>query len=98
MAENNGFDGMRLAEILGEIKSDIRNLSETVRSYKGSMDDLDERLRKVENAVESLKAVNNEAPKPTPWYSTVGAIVGIISGIGSLVALIAILSTINNTP
>lgn len=96
MAE--AFDGMRLAEILGEIKSDIRNLSDTVRGYKTSMDELDERLRKVENAVESLKAIRDESPKPTPWYSVVGAVVGIISGIGSLVALIAILSTLNTTP
>jgi hypothetical protein len=93
-----GFDGIRLAEILGEIKSDIRNVSETLRSYKGSMDDLDERLRKVENAVESLKAAKQEAPKPTPWHSTVGAVVGIISGLGSLVALIAILGALNSTP
>lgn len=94
---NNNYDGMRLAEILGEIKSDIRNLNETVRGYKSSMDDIDERLRKVENAVESLKAHKQAEPAKTPWYNTLGAIVGTITGIGSLVALIAILSQLGDT-
>ena len=89
---NNNYDGMRLAEILGEIKSDIRNLNETVRGYKTSMDDLDERLRKVENTVEALRVSKASEPARTPWYNTIGAIVGIITGIGSLLALIVIVS------
>ena len=87
---------MRLAEIMGEIKSDIRNLNETVKGYKGAMDDMDERLRKVENTVEALRVAKQEQPPRTPWYNVVGAIVGIITAISILATLLSIAS--NQTP
>jgi hypothetical protein len=83
-------DSMRLAEILGEIKSDIRNLNDTVKGYKTSMDDMDQRLRKVENTVEGLRVSKEEQGPRTPWYNVVGAIVGIITAISILVTLLTI--------
>ena len=89
-------DGMRLAEMLGEIKSDIRNLNETVKGYKTSMDDMDQRLRKVENTVEGLRVSKLEQAPKTPWYNLVGAIVGIITALSILATLLSIAS--NQTP
>jgi uncharacterized coiled-coil protein SlyX len=83
-------DSMRLAEILGEIKSDIRNLNDTVKGYKTSMDDMDQRLRKVENTVEALRVSKQEQIPKTPWYNVVGAVVGIITAISILMTLLTI--------
>lgn len=54
--------------------------------------DMEERLRKVEQTIERIDATN---PPRAPWYFVVGGVVGIITGLGALIALIAVFAQIN---
>lgn len=63
---------------LGEIKAELTGL-------RG----MDERLRKVEQTVAEIKA--QQRPR-TPWYAVVGAVVGIVGGLGTIITLFVLLS------
>jgi len=86
---------VELAVAVGRIEEMIKSLFTTVKEQAISMRDLDERVRDLEKVVQRIEA--NQVPKQ-PWYSVVGGVVGIISGVGSFIALIVILSQINPTP
>jgi len=88
---SNG-QAIELAVAVGRIEEMIKSLFATVKEQAISVRDLDERVRELEKAVQRIEA--NQSPKQ-PWYAVAGGIVGIITGIGSLIALIAIISTIN---
>jgi hypothetical protein len=81
-----------LAVSIGRIEEMVKSLFTTAKEQAVSMRDLDQRVRELEQAVQRIEA--NQKPS-TPWFTVVGAIVGIVTGIGSLVALVAILSNIN---
>ena len=91
MTEMTPGQSVELAVAVGRIEEMIKSLFTTVKEQAISMRDLDERVRDLEKAIQRLEA--NQAPKQ-PWYSVVGGVVGIITGIGSLIALIVILSQI----
>lgn len=80
-----------LAVSIGRIEEMVKSLFTTAKEQAVSMRDLDQRVRELEQTVQRIEA--NQKPA-TPWYVTIGAIVAIITGVGSLVALISILSTI----
>jgi len=82
---------VELAVAVGRIEEMIKSLFTTVKEQAISVRDLDERVRDLEKAIQRIEA--NQSPKQ-PWYSVVGGVVGIITGIGSLIALIIILSQI----
>jgi hypothetical protein len=86
---------VELAVAVGRIEEMIKSLFTTVKEQAISMRDLDERVRDLEKVVQRIEA--NQVPKQ-PWYSVVGGVVGIISGVGSFIALVVILSQINPTP
>lgn len=86
---------VELAVAVGRIEEMIKSLFTTVKEQAISMRDLDERVRDLEKVVQRIEA--NQVPKQ-PWYSVVGGVVGIITGTGSLIALIVILSQISPTP
>jgi hypothetical protein len=94
MTDLSPGQGVELAVAVGRIEEMIKSLFTTVKEQAISMRDLDERVRDLEKAIQRIEA--NQAPKQ-PWYSVVGGIVGIITGIGSFIALIVILSQINPT-
>jgi hypothetical protein len=81
-----------LAVSIGRIEEMVKSLFTTAKEQAVSMRDLDQRVRELEQSVQRIEA--NQKPS-TPWFTVVGAIVGIVTGIGSLVALVAILSNIN---
>jgi hypothetical protein len=81
-----------LAVSIGRIEEMVKSLFTTAKEQAVSMRDLDQRVRELEQSVQRIEA--NQKPS-TPWFTVVGAVVGIITGIGSLVALVAILSNIN---
>jgi hypothetical protein len=83
---------MELAVAIGRIEEMVKSLFTTVKEQAISMRDLDERVRELEKSVQRIEA--NQSPKQ-PWYAVVGGVVGIITGLGSLIALIVIVSTIN---
>ena len=91
MTDMTPGQSVELAVAVGRIEEMIKSLFTTVKEQAISMRDLDERVRDLEKAIQRLEA--NQAPKQ-PWYSVVGGVVGIITGIGSLIALIVILSQI----
>lgn len=80
-----------LAVAIGRIEEMVKSLFTTAKEQAVSMRDLDERVRVLEQTIQRIEA--NQRPA-APWYAVTGAIVGIITGIGSLIALISILSTI----
>lgn len=80
-----------LAVSIGRIEEMVKSLFSTAKEQAVSMRELDERVRDLEQAVQRIEA--NQKPS-TPWYSVVGAVVGIITGVGSLIALVSILSTL----
>lgn len=90
MTEQNSIP-TELAVSIGRIEEMVKSLFTTSKEQAVSMRDLDERVRVLEQAIQRIEA--NQRPG-TPWYIVIGAIVGIITGVGSLVALISILSTI----
>ncbi len=71
-----------LAVAIGRIEEKVSRLA-----------DMEERLREVERTTERLDASQRPA---TPWYFIVGGVVGIITGLGALIALIAIFARITN--
>lgn len=82
---------IELAVAIGRIEEMVKSLFTTVKEQAISMRDLDERVRELEKSIQRIEA--NQAPKQ-PWYSVVGGIVGIITGVGSLIALLVILNNI----
>lgn len=80
-----------IAVSIGRIEEMIKSLFRNVEEQSVSMRDLDARVRELEQIVQRIEA--NQTPKQ-PWYSVVGGVVGIITGIGSLIALIVILNNI----
>jgi hypothetical protein len=80
-----------LAVAVGRIEEMVKSLFTTAKEQAGSMRDLDQRVRELEQSVQRIEA--NQRPA-TPWFAVVGAIVGIITGVGSLVALVGILSSL----
>lgn len=95
MTESQPGSSVELAVAVGRIEEMIKSLFTTVKEQAISMRDLDERVRDLEKAIQRIET--NQGPRQ-PWYSVVGGIVGIITGIGSFIALIVILSQINPTP
>lgn len=89
MSEENKLDAVAIS--VARIEEMVKSLFTTAKEQAVSMRDLDERVRDLEQAVQRIEA--NQKPS-APWYAIVGAIVGIITGIGALVTLIAILSNI----
>lgn len=85
----SSFTGVAVA--IGRIEEMIKSLAETVKEQATSVRDLDVRVREVENAINRIEA--KQVPKQ-PWYSVVAGIVGIVTGAGSLIALLAILSNL----
>lgn len=82
-----------VAVAIGRIEEMVKSLFTTAKEQAGSMRDLDQRVRELEVAIQRIEA--NQKPS-TPWYVVIGAVVGIITGLGSLVALVSILSSIAN--
>lgn len=80
-----------LAVAVGRIEEMVKSLFTTAKEQAVSMRDLDQRVRELEQSVQRIEA--NQRPA-TPWFAVVGAVVGIITGLGSLVALVGILSTL----
>jgi ElaB/YqjD/DUF883 family membrane-anchored ribosome-binding protein len=95
MTDMTPGQSVELAVAVGRIEEMIKSLFTTVKEQAISMRDLDERVRDLEKVVQRIEA--NQVPKQ-PWYSVVGGVVGIISGVGSFIALVVILSQINPTP
>lgn len=58
---------------LGKIEQKLENMA-----------GMDERLRKVEDTLTKIQA--QQRPR-TPWYAVVGAVVGIVGGLASLVTI-----------
>lgn len=83
---------IELAVAVGRIEEMLKSLFSTVKEQAISMRDLDERVRELEKSVQRIEA--NQTPRQ-PWYAVIGGIVGIVTGVGSLIALIAVISTIN---
>jgi hypothetical protein len=69
-----------LAVAIGRIEEKVSRLA-----------DMEERLREVEKTTDRLEA---RLPQKTPWYFIVSGVVGIITGIGGLIALIAVLARV----
>lgn len=86
-----GNDAISIAVSIGRIEEMIKSLFQNAKEQSVSMRDLDLRVRDLEQAVQRIEA--KQVPKQ-PWYAIVGGIVGIITGAGSLIALLAILSSI----
>lgn len=82
-----------VAVAIGRIEEMVKSLFTTAKEQAVSMRDLDQRVRDLEQAMQRIEA--NQKPS-TPWYVVIGAVVGIITGVGSLVALVGILSNLNN--
>jgi methyl-accepting chemotaxis protein len=84
-------NSIEIAVSIGRIEEMVKSLFSTAKEQAVSMRDLDLRVRELEQIVQQILA--NQKPV-TPWYSTVGAVVGIITGIGSLIALLSILGNL----
>lgn len=85
---------IEFAGILGGMSANIANLTTAIEKQGTMMEKFDERLRKVEGAVETIQATQYVAAPKAPWYSIVGGVVGIVTGAGSLIALLAVMSRI----
>lgn len=81
-----------VAVAIGRIEEMVKSLFTTAKEQAVSMRDLDQRVRDLEQSIQRIEA--NQKPV-TPWYVVIGAIVAVITGIGSLVALVGILSSLN---
>ena len=92
MSDENPTNIMEVAVAIGRIEEMVKSLFATVKEQAISMRDLDARVRDLEQSLERIEA--KQQPK-TPWYAIVGGIVGIITGAGSLIALLAILNNIS---
>lgn len=71
-----------IAVALGRIEEKV--------SHLGGIED---RLRAVESTVTEMKA--QQKPR-APWWTVVGAVVGIVTGSGSVIALLAVLSRVGD--
>lgn len=87
----NPNDALGIAVAIGRMEQMIKTLFENAKEQTTSMRDLDARVRDLEQIVQRIEA--NQTPKQ-PWYAVAGAVVGIVTGIGSLITLVVILSTI----
>jgi hypothetical protein len=85
-------DAISIAVSIGRIEEMIKSLFQNAKEQSVSMRDLDLRVRDLEQAIQRIEA--KQVPKQ-PWYAIVGGVVGIITGVGSLIALLTILSNLN---
>jgi ElaB/YqjD/DUF883 family membrane-anchored ribosome-binding protein len=92
MSDLNQPTDLSIAVSVGRIEEMIKSLFEQNKEQSLSMRDLDMRVRDLEQAIQRIEA--KQVPKQ-PWYAIVGGVVGIITGVGSLIALLTILSNIN---
>jgi ElaB/YqjD/DUF883 family membrane-anchored ribosome-binding protein len=92
MSDLNQPTDLSIAVSVGRIEEMIKSLFEQNKEQSVSMRDLDMRVRDLEQAIQRIEA--KQVPKQ-PWYAIVGGVVGIITGVGSLIALLTILSNIN---
>lgn len=82
MNENtSAIDITGIAVTLGRIEEKVSHLQ-----------GMDDRLRKVESDLTELKA--HQKPR-APWWAIVGAIVGIIGGVSTLIGLFVLLSSLS---
>ena len=87
--------GQETRELVGGLAKDVGELvavNKRLDSHSKTLVEHDGRLDKIEIAQAVVAA--NVRPR-TPWHSVVGAIVGIIAGIGSLITLIVLLGQIS---
>jgi ElaB/YqjD/DUF883 family membrane-anchored ribosome-binding protein len=92
MSDLNQPNDLSIAVSVGRIEEMIKSLFQQTKEQSLSMRDLDMRVRDLEQAIQRIEA--KQVPKQ-PWYAIVGGVVGIITGVGSLIALLTILSNIN---
>lgn len=85
---------IEFAGLLGGISANIANLTTAIDNQGTKLDKFDERLRTVETKVETLQATRYIERPRAPWYSVVGGVVSIVTGTGSLIALIAVLNQV----
>lgn len=87
--------GQETKEIVGSLAADIGQLvavNKRLDAHSATLVEHDGRLDKLEIAQAVVAA--QQRPR-TPWYVTVGAIVGIVTGLGALITLIAMLGQIS---
>lgn len=88
---NQSNDATNIAVAIGRMEQMIKTLFENSKEQTVSMRDLDARVRELEQIVQRIEA--NQSPKQ-PWYAVAGAVVGIVTGVGSLITLVVILATL----
>lgn len=82
MNENtSSIDITGIAVTLGRIEEKVSHLQ-----------GMDDRLRKVESDLTELKA--QQKPK-APWWVVIGAVVGVIGGVSTLIGLFVLLSSLS---
>lgn len=91
MSDLNQPTDLSIAVSVGRIEEMIKSLFEQNKEQSVSMRDLDLRVRELEAAIQRIEA--KQVPKQ-PWYAIVGGIVGIITGVGSLIALLTIINNL----
>lgn len=87
--------GQETREIVGGLAADIGELVAVNRrldSHAKSIVEHDGRLDKLEIAQAVTAA---QYRPPTPWYVKLGAVVSIVTGVGALITLIALLGQIS---
>lgn len=87
--------GQETREIVGGLAADIGELVAVNRrldSHSKTLVEHDGRLDKLEIAQAVVAA--QQRPR-TPWYVTIGAIVGIVTGLGALITLMTMLGQIS---
>lgn len=87
--------GQETKEIVGSLAADIGQLvavNKRLDAHSKTLVEHDGRLDQLE--VAQAIAAAQQRPR-TPWYVTVGAIVGIVTGLGALITLIAMLGQIS---
>lgn len=67
-----------------------------IESRMAVMDNLDKRLREVETTLTRIQATTQAQRPKAPWWAVVGAVVGIVGAVGTVVGLFVILIQITN--
>lgn len=84
----------RKVDLLTNSIGELVAVNKRLDLHHKTLNEHDQRL----DILEIAKAVSESNAKPkTPWYSTVGAIVGILAGSVSLIILISLLGDISNS-
>lgn len=87
--------GQETRDLVGGLAKDVGELvavNKRLDSHSKTLVEHDGRLDKIEIAQAVVAA--NQRPR-APWYSVVGAVVGIVAGVGSLITLIVLLGQIS---